>query len=77
MATQPRLKRADLAALTMPALVIAGTDDMIRSRHTGAIARALPHGRLCVLPGSHFVARENPEAFNAAALKFLTEESCE
>ena len=77
MVTQPRLKRADLAALTMPALVIAGTDDMIRSRHTEAIARALPHGRLCVLPGSHFVARENPEAFNAAALKFLTEESCE
>ncbi len=50
---------------------------MIRSRDTEAIARALPHGRLCVLPGSHFVARENPEAFNAAALKFLTEESCE
>ena len=77
MAAQPRLKRADLAALTAPALVIAGTDDMIRSRHTEAIARALPNGRLCVLPGSHFVASENPEAFNAAALKFLTEEPCE
>ena len=77
MAAQPRLRCADLAALTMPALVIAGTDDMIRDRHTAAIARALPHGLLCVLPGSHFVARENPEAFNAAVLKFLTEEPCE
>lgn len=74
MATQPRLRPGDLAPLTQPALVIAGTNDMIRPRHTEAIARALPRGRLCVLSGSHFVARENPEAFNAAVLKFLTEE---
>ena len=71
MVNQPRLRAADLAALTMPTLVVAGTSDMIRESHTRAIAAALPAGRLCLLDGDHFVAHENPEAFNAAVLEFL------
>lgn len=74
MVNQPKLKPGDLKNLTMPALVVAGDRDMIRESHTRAIADALPDGRLCLLRGSHFVAHENPEAFNAAVLKFLLEE---
>ena len=62
---------ADLAKLTMPVLVIAGTKDMIWDDHTRAIAAALPDGTLAILPGDHFVAAKNPEAFNRTVLDFL------
>ena len=73
MVKEPKLRPSDLAALSMPALVVAGDRDMIRRSHTEQIARALPNGRLVLLPGDHFVARGNPEAFNRAVLEFLLE----
>lgn len=72
MVNQPRLRPEDLRGLTMPTLVIAGDRDMIRPEHTEAIHRAIPQSRLVILPGSHFVAHENPEPFNRAVLEFLT-----
>lgn len=77
MVTQPRWTLGDLAGLNLPVLVVAGTRDMIRRDHTEAMGRALPNGRVRILEGSHFVAREHPEAFNRAVLDFLTEESHE
>ena len=71
MVNEPHIAPADLAKLTMPALVIAGTKDMIRDDHTRAIAAALPHGKLAILPGDHFIAAKNPEAFNRTVLDFL------
>ncbi len=71
MVNEPHISAADLAKLTMPVLVIAGTKDMIRDDHTRAIAAALPDGTLAILPGDHFVAVKNPEAFNRTVLDFL------
>ena len=71
MVNEPHISAADLAKLTMPALVIAGTKDMIQDAHTRAIAEALPKGTLAILPGDHFIAAKNPEAFNRAVLEFL------
>ena len=71
MVNEPHISAADLAKLTMPVLVIAGTKDMIRDDHTRAIAAALPDGTLAILPGDHFVAAKNPEAFNRTVLDFL------
>ncbi len=71
MVNEPHIAAADLAKLTMPVLVIAGTKDMIRDDHTRAIAAALPDGTLAILPGDHFVAAKNPEAFNRTVLDFL------
>ena len=71
MVKEPRLRPEDLKRLRMPTLVIAGSKDMIRERHTIEISRALPNGRLKILDGSHFVASEHPQAFNRAVGAFL------
>ena len=72
MVTQPDWKPADLSPLKMPVLVIAGEKDMIRTSHTKAIHRAIAGSELAILPGDHFVAHGNPEAFNRAVMDFLT-----
>lgn len=74
MVTQPHIAPARLNALSMPTLVVAGTRDMIHEGHTRKIAASIPGAQLCLLPGSHFVAAENPAAFNAAVLDFLLDE---
>ena len=71
MVNEPHISPAELAKLTMPTLVIAGTKDMIRDDHTRAIAEALPEGKLAILPGDHFVAAKTPEVFNRTVLDFL------
>jgi len=71
MVTQPNLKAADLVYFRVPTLVIAGKNDMIRESHTREIHRAIAGSELAIIPGDHFVAHENPDAFNRAALDFL------
>ncbi len=72
MAREPHIRPEALHALALPALVIAGQRDMIKEAHTRAIARALPGGRLCILPGGdHFVSSKLPEAFNRVVREFL------
>lgn len=71
MTTQPHIRPDSLSALTMPALVVAGDRDMIRESHTRLIARSIPDSELVILPGDHFVARRNWQAFNPTVLKFL------
>ena len=73
MVRVPHYEKADLEALTMPVLVIAGDRDMIRESHTRRIAREIKGSRLIILPGSHFLAKENKEAFNRAVEAFLDE----
>ena len=45
--------------------------DMIRDRHTRLIAKSIPGSVLSILPGDHFIARRNWQAFNPVILKFL------
>lgn len=71
MVKEPNLSPADLARLEVPTLVIAGTRDMIRARHTRLIAESLPNARLVFLPGDHFIANKQPDAFNRAVQEFL------
>lgn len=71
MTTQPHIRPEALSALTMPTLVAAGDRDMIREKHTRLIARAIPNSQLAILPGDHFVARRNWQAFNPLVLNFL------
>lgn len=71
MVTQPHIRPEELGRLTMPVLVVAGEQDMIREDHTRAIAAAVPDGRLSILPGDHFVARRNWREFNRTVLAFL------
>lgn len=73
MIDEPNLRPEQLAELTMPSLVIVGDDDMIEESHSRLIAQSLPHARMEILHGSHFVAVEHPDAFNQAVLAFLSE----
>ena len=73
MALQPHIRRSALRDITMPVLVMAGTQDIVRDNHTRRIAAALPKAKLVVLPGGHALLTETPEAFNQTVLMFLQE----
>ena len=71
MVNDPDVRPDELARIQSPTLVIAGSKDMIKESHTRLIAGSIPDARLEILPGDHFVANKNPQAFNAAVLRFL------
>ena len=71
MVNEPHIGPGELAGLTMPVLVIAGSRDMIKASHSRLIADSLPHGRLVTIEGDHFIASKRPEPFNRAVLEFL------
>ena len=71
MLYEPWIRPELLRRLKMPVLVIAGSDDMIRERHTRRIARSLPNASLRILEGTHFIAAEKPDAFNQCVEAFL------
>lgn len=71
MVNEPHVAASELAALKIRTLVIAGTRDMIRREHTELIARSLPNARLMLIPGDHFIAAKNADAFNCAVKDFL------
>jgi len=71
MVNEPHIDPSELARLTMPVLVVAGTKDMIKDKHTRLIYKSLPNAQLAILEGDHFVANKNYEAFNSAVEAFL------
>ena len=44
---------ADIHAIRAPALVINGDAEVVRAEHALALAHALPHAKLAILPGGH------------------------
>ena len=73
MVHDPYISPMSLRRLRMPVLVIAGTEDVIRTGHTKFMARCLPNSRLVLIEGDHFIAANRSEAFNAAVDAFLRE----
>ena len=71
MVHEPNLKPQELSAIQAPTLVIAGARDMVKTAHTREIAAHIPHARLAILPGDHFIAGKNPERFNREVEQFL------
>lgn len=72
MVNEPHIDPSELARLTMPVLVVAGTKDMIKESHTRLIYKSLPNAQLNLIGGDHFVANKNPEAFNEVVNRFLS-----
>ena len=71
MVNEPHIEPAELSRLTMPVLVVAGTNDMIKELHTKLIYKSLPNAQLSFIEGDHFVANKNPDAFNKVVDAFL------
>ncbi|MDO4312886.1 MAG: alpha/beta hydrolase [Eubacteriales bacterium] len=71
MVKDPNIAAEELKGIRVPTLVIAGTKDMIREDHTRRIAEGIAESELKIIPGSHFVANKEPEAFNEAVNAFL------
>ena len=70
---EPRIPRADLAALTMRTLIVAADDDITPLDHQLDFYRALPNAELAIVPGtSHFFLQEKPALANAIVVDFLT-----
>jgi len=65
-----------LAELKVPVLVLVGEEDELTPRADGeAMARAVQDGRVEVIEkAGHLTAVEQPEAFNAAVLRFINAE---
>lgn len=71
MVNDPNVTPDELSQIQSPTLVIAGNNDMIKDSHTRLIAKSIPNSELAIIPGSHFVANKNPQAFNETVLCFL------
>jgi len=71
LATEPELELPSLASVTAPTLVLQGDRDEVTLEHGAAVATALPHGRLAVLPGTHALPVEAAEVVNALLVWFL------
>ena len=68
---RPDIDVAALSAIQSPVLLIQGDDDFVNVEHSAAAARALPHGRLAVLPGNHLFPLETPDLLNRLIVAFL------
>jgi len=73
MVNEPNIATEQLASLTVPTLIIAGTKDMIKDSHTRLIYQSLPNAQLSFVRGDHFIAKKNPDEFNQIVCNFMCE----
>lgn len=74
MVNDPYIRPHSLRRLKMPVLVIAGTNDVIKTGHTKFIAKCIPHAALYLVEGGdHFIAANRADEFNAVVDEFLSE----
>lgn len=73
MVNDPKLRPEELSQISMRTLVIAGTKDMIKDKHTHLIFEHLPNADLMLIEGDHFIANKKSQEFNDAVEKFLQE----
>jgi pimeloyl-ACP methyl ester carboxylesterase len=69
---EPKVDSKDLARITCPVLVMAGSDDVVKEEHTKLIATSIKNGQMLIFPkGNHNEPEERPVRFNKAVLEFL------
>lgn len=73
MVNDPNLTPEEISQIKNRTLVIAGTKDMIKTKHSRLIADSLPNSKLVFIPGNHFIANKKPEQFNMEVERFLKE----
>ena len=73
MAKEPDILPEQLNDIKCPVLVMAGTRDLIKEKHTRLIAGSVPDSRLCFLKGDLSIAKTNSLEYNKTVEKFLEE----
>ena len=73
MVEGPHIEPHECLKITAPTLVICGKNDMILESHTREIAGLIPHAKLSILKGDHFIASKTPHVFNKEVEAFLQE----
>jgi pimeloyl-ACP methyl ester carboxylesterase len=69
---QPNIPVAQLKAIMVPTLVMAGDRDVIADVHTLEIFHNLPNSQLAIFPGAtHMIPWQNPELFNRTVETFF------
>ena len=71
MVNDPNISLEDLRKIKSPVLVIAGTNDMVKEKHTRLIAENIDGAELKFIKGNHFIANKKPEEFNRVVMEFL------
>jgi pimeloyl-ACP methyl ester carboxylesterase len=72
LGNQPNIPLTDLAAITVPTLVMAADRDVIRDEHTLSIFHAIPRSQLAIFPGAtHMIPAQDPARFNRTVLDFF------
>ena len=71
MVNEPNIDYRDLSSIKVPTLVIVGTKDMIKEKHSRLIADSLPNSEFKIIEGPHHIANKNPEEFNNEVEKYL------
>ena len=73
---EPNIKITDITQISVPTLVMAGDDDVIKHSHSIELYEALPLGQLAIGPGtSHGLVKEKPEIVTAIIKSFLIDQS--
>jgi pimeloyl-ACP methyl ester carboxylesterase len=63
---------SELTGVTAPTLVLVGDRDSVDAEHAVAVFRALPNGRLGIIPGAtHAMPLERPDLVNQFILDFM------
>ena len=73
MAKEPDILPEQLNDIKCPVLVMAGTRDLIKEKHTRLIAGSVPNSRLCFLKGEQSIDKTNSLEYNKTVEKFLEE----
>ena len=71
MLNEPNLRSWDLEGITVPTLVTAGKNDLIRIGHTNYIAALIKDSTKHIFPGDHFTPEKLPDEYNNVVQVFL------
>ncbi len=71
--TEPDFTAEELAGIEAPTLILDGeNEEIVRTDHAAAIAKAIPGAKLILLPDiGHFAITEKPAEWNKVVLDFL------
>lgn len=71
MVKEPHINPHELSKITAPTLVIVGTKDMIKAKHSRLISASIKSCKFEELDGDHFIAAKQYKAFNSQISVFL------